>query len=92
MMYLVILGAILAAVGFAMFAMDAWMLYRSKATAATLICGCVASLIVLTTATIHQVNANHRDADRKVEECIAAGGTPDVYGRNGTLVRCHGMP
>jgi hypothetical protein len=46
----------------------------------------VMAFVVVGVAVDNQMDDNRRDVDRKVEECIAAGGTPDIYGKRGTLM------
>jgi amino acid permease len=87
--YVAIIVALLAAAVFSVAAFDVWVYGHAPFMSGVLSGLAVMAFVVMGVAVNNQTNDNRRDADRKVEECIAAGGTPDVYGRNGTRVRCY---
>ena len=62
--------------------------HRETASYACMFLGLVFMVICLALV-IPAAIAKDRWADRKVEECLAEGGTPDRHGRMGNNVSCH---
>jgi len=47
------------------------------------------SLVLLVVGVMRLAEGDDRRIQRQVQECLARGGTPDVYGRTGSRFMCH---